>query len=246
MDTRHWAAALALAATVYAAHAATLTGRVTTTAGQPMAGAMVTLWNAQKNRKETVYTDQAGEYRLQTDFTGALVLRARSYNHHDFNVALALKADDVQTHALVLAPLTDPQEISDALTASAHAATLPFPDQATKDTFIAQCSYCHQQGNSLTRRPRPESEWNDVIWRMEGYGALLPFAEHNRIRATYVQGVTGKPLVAERSGPYSPDLGQARDQLVRDERLVHARPLVEAGDQGALDQAAGGEVRAPG
>ena len=219
MDTRQMAAvgawpgiarAVVMALVAGAAHAATLSGRVTTTVGQPVAGAMVTLWNAQKNHKETVYTDQAGHYRLQTDFTGDLVLRARSYNHRDFNVALALGANDTQTHALVLAPLTDPQEISDALTASAHAATLPFTDQKIRDTFIAQCSYCHQQGNSLTRRPRPESEWNDVIWRMEGYGALLTFAEHSRIKATYVQGFTGKPVVAVQSGPYSPELAQAR------------------------------------
>jgi len=138
--------------------AATVTGRVTTIQGQPMAGAMVTLWNAEKNRKETVYSDPQGRYRLETSFEGRLTLRGRTYNHRDFNVEIDLKADDTQTHSLVLTPLTDPQEISDALTASAHAATLPFADQKIKNTFIAQCSYCHQQGNSLTRRPRSKDE----------------------------------------------------------------------------------------
>ena len=159
------------------APAATLEGRVSTLAGQPVPGAMVTLWNAEKNRKETVYSDAHGKYRLATHFTGDLLLRARSYNYRDFNLPVRLQNAGGQTHALVLEPLTDAQEISDALTASAHAAVLPFPDQKTKDTFIAQCSYCHQQGNSLTRRARSASEWNDVIWRMEGYGALLTFAD---------------------------------------------------------------------
>ena len=35
--------------------------------------------------------------------------------------------------------------------------------------------------------------------------------------------------------PVGVALGERGDQLVRDERLVHARPLVEAGDQRALD-----------
>jgi streptogramin lyase len=192
------------------AHAATIRGHVATIQGQPVAGAMVTLWNDQKNRKETVYSDSKGEYTLETAFTGKLALRARTYNHQDFNVEIELKADDVQAHNLVLAALTDPREISDALTASAHAATLPFPDPKIRNTFIAQCSYCHQQGNSLTRRPRSEDEWNDVIWRMEGYGSFLTFGEHNRIRSLYVQGFTGKPVVAVQTGPYSPEMARAR------------------------------------
>lgn len=192
------------------AQAATVTGRVVTAQGQPVAGAMVTVWNAEKNRKETVYSDQQGVFILKTGFAGKVVLRGRTYNYKDFNVEIELKAGDAQTHNLVLDKLTDPREISDALTASAHAAALPFPDQKTKDTFISQCSYCHQQGNSATRQPRSESEWNDVIWRMEGYGAFLTFAEHNRIKSTYVQGFTGKPVVAVQTGAYSPELARAR------------------------------------
>lgn len=200
--------ALALAAS--AAAPASLAGRVTDAQGAPMPGAMVTLWNAQKNRKETVYADHEGRYRLETAFTGALTLRARTYNHRDFNLPLQVGPTDAQQHALVLMPLTDPREISDALTASAHAARLPFPSQHLKDTFIAQCSYCHQQGNSLTRRPRSAQEWSDVILRMEGYGSFLTFSEHNRIKETYLKGFTGAPVVAVQSGPYSPELARAR------------------------------------
>lgn len=201
---------LALIPLLAPAQAATLSGRVTTSQGRPVAGAMVTLWNAGKNRKETVYSDPAGRYRLETGFAGALVLRARTYNHRDASVALVLRDRDTQTHNLVLDPLTDPREISEALTASAHAATLSFPDRRAKDTFIAQCSYCHQQGNSLTRRPRSEREWSDLIWRMEGYGALLTFAEHERIKSVYVRGFAGKPVVVLQSGPYNPELARAR------------------------------------
>ena len=65
-------AALLVAATALGAHAplqaATITGRVATPGGQPVAGALVTLWNGERNRKETVYTDAAGDYRLETAF----------------------------------------------------------------------------------------------------------------------------------------------------------------------------------
>ena len=106
-----------------------------------------------------MYTNAEGKYVLETGFSGKVQLRGRAPMYRDFNVEFELAADDSQQHNLALVKLTDPQEISDSLTASAHAAALPFPDQKTRDTFISQCSYCHQQGNSLTRRPRPDEEW---------------------------------------------------------------------------------------
>ena len=212
MSARHLLAVavalLALAAP--ATQVATLTGLVATDTGQPVAGALVTLWNEARNRKETVYSDAAGRYTLQTGFTGKVRLRARGTMYRDFNVEFDLAADDAQQHNLALVRLTDPQEISDSLTASAHAAALPFPDKATKDVFISQCSYCHQQGNSLTRRPRPDAEWNDVLWRMEGYGAYITYAEHRRIQKLLGDGFDGKPVNVVQTAPYSPELARAR------------------------------------
>lgn len=207
--TRSLTVGVGLILTPLLSQAALLTGTVVSADGRPQAGAMVTVWNAQKDRKQTVYTNDQGTYRLETVFTGALTLRGRTYNYRDFQISIDVRSQDRQSHNLVLVPLQTPEEISESLTASAHAATLPFPDQQTKDTFISQCSYCHQQGNSLTRRPRTENEWNDVIWRMEGYGAMLTFAEHRRIRAMYVQGFSGKPVVAVQMGPYSKEIAQA-------------------------------------
>jgi streptogramin lyase/cytochrome c5 len=191
-------------------HAGTLTGIVATPEGQPVAGAMVTLWNEAHNRKETVYSDIKGRYTLDTGFTGKLILRARASNYKDFNLNLALSADGRQSHNLALVRLTDPQEISNQLTASAHAAALPFPDAQTKRAFISQCSYCHQQGNSLTRRARTKDEWSDTVWRMEGYGALITYREHKRITDMYDKGFTGKPVVVEQQITYAPEQTHAR------------------------------------
>ena len=116
------AAFTCVAAGLAPAHAATLTGLVATAEGQPVAGALVTLWNEARNRKETVYSDAEGKYRLDTAFTGKVQLRGRAHMYRDFNVEFDLGADDNQQHMLALVRLTDPQEISDSLTASAHAA----------------------------------------------------------------------------------------------------------------------------
>ncbi len=192
------------------AQAATLSGRVVTTEGAPLKGAMITLWNEAHNRKETVYSNEAGEYQLDTDFTGKLTLRGRSPYYRDFNTTFELAATDVQQHNLALEKMTDAKEISDSLTSSAHAAQLPFPDEATKRAFISQCSYCHQQGNATTRRPRPKEEWNDTVWRMEGYGAYITYGEHKRIVDMLFEGFDGKPITAVQTFPYSPEQASAK------------------------------------
>lgn len=190
--------------------AATVSGHIATTDGQPVAGAMATLWNAERNRKETVYSNAAGQYQLETGFTGAVQLRARAPMFRDFNIEFELAADSQENQNLALEALTDVQEISDSLTASAHAAALPFPDKDTKNTFISQCSYCHQQGNSLTRRPRSEDDWTEVTWRMEGYGAWITYGQHRRIVDLLGAGFDGKPLNVVQARTYSPEQDQAR------------------------------------
>src|SRR5512139_2987526 len=111
------AATLSIAAAAFAsanANAANLTGLVATADGQPVAGALVTLWNEARNRKETVYSDAEGKYRLDTGFAGKVRLRGRAHMYRDFNVEFDLGADDSQQHMLALVRLTDPQEISDS------------------------------------------------------------------------------------------------------------------------------------
>jgi len=193
-----------------ATQAASLTGTIANTDGQPVAGALVTLWNEARNRKETVYTNAAGGYTLDTEFTGSVILRGRTPYYRDFNSHFNLASDDNQQHNLALEKMTDPQEISDSLTASAHAAQLPFPDQETKDVFIAQCSYCHQQGNSLTRTPRDKAAWSDTVWRMEGFGAYITYGEHKRIVDTMFKGFDGKPVTSVQTHTYYPEQAQAR------------------------------------
>ena len=189
--------------------ASTITGKVKAQ-GKPVAGALVTLWNEAHNRKETVYTNSMGAYSLDTAFSGDLILRGRASNLKDTNINVELPAGTVEEINLQLEHFTTPEELSNALTASAHAAILPFPDEETKVTFISQCTYCHQQGNSLTRVPRKEAAWSDAIWRMEGYGSYITYGEHKRIAQTLSEGFDGKPVEAVQTPIFTPELANAR------------------------------------
>lgn len=190
-------------------HATVIAGKVSAQ-DKPVAGALVTLWNESHNRKETVYTNGAGDYSLTTAFTGRVTLRGRATNLKDVNISVQLDSDANRQIDLTLGQLLTPEEVSSALTASAHAATLPFPDQKTKTTFISQCTYCHQQGNALTRIPRPEQAWSDAIWRMEGYGSYITYGEHKQIARTLFKGFDGRPVESVQTPLLMPELSKAK------------------------------------
>jgi streptogramin lyase len=205
------AASLTIAALpVTTVTAATINGQITTEAGQPIAGALVTLWNEQRNQKETVYTDASGNYHLTTEMTGAVTLRGRSPYFRDINQPLSLNQNTVLEQNLSIAAMTDPNEISATLTASAHASTLPFEDDGVRNTFISQCNYCHQQGNSITRAPRDEKAWSDTVWRMETYASYLTYGEHKQVVNMLHEGFNGEAIEVLQTYEHSPELSQAK------------------------------------
>ncbi|WP_216642212.1 carboxypeptidase regulatory-like domain-containing protein [Pseudomonas frederiksbergensis] len=192
------------------ASAATLSGHVMTDDGKAVAGSMVTIWNEARNRKETVYSDADGRYSLETGFAGKLQVRTRTPYFRDVVQPLELAASDRQRLDFRVAKIASVEELSSSLTASAHAATLPFPDAPTKEAFISQCSFCHQQGNASTRIPRSEEQWGGTINRMEGYLATLTYGEEKSIAKMLAEGYDGKPIKAIQSHDFSPELAKAR------------------------------------
>lgn len=198
------------ASTSVAVAAGTLSGTVGTIDGKPIAGALVTVWNPDKNRKESVYTNAEGNYTLHTSFTGKLQVRARTPYFKDVITEIDLADKRSLTLNLGAEKIASVEELSDTLTASAHNAVLPYANERDKKTFISQCGYCHQQGNSLTRRQRTAGEWKDTIRRMEGYNALLTWRETQAIGKLLVDGFAGKPVKAIQVHDFTPEQSTAR------------------------------------
>lgn len=190
--------------------AGTLSGTVGTIEGKPIAGAMVTVWNADRNRKESVYTDAAGKYVLNTGFTGKLQIRARTPYFKDVLKEIELADKQALKLDLGVEKIASVEELSDTLTASAHNAVLPYASERDKKTVISQCGYCHQLGNSLTRRQRTADEWSTVVRRMEGYNALLTWRETKAINKLLLDGFAGKPVKAIQVHDFQPELAKAR------------------------------------
>ena len=152
--------ALLLAGIALPAAAASFTGKVILPDGKPAFGAMVTVFDASRQVRETVYTAQDGSYAISTPFEGALAVRARLAGLDDATTKVTATKTQRATLNLALKPFADAQSASDALSASAFNARLPWKDvNRDRPGFISQCNYCHQLGNATTRVPRSHEEW---------------------------------------------------------------------------------------
>jgi virginiamycin B lyase len=208
--TRHSALGLALLAAASHAHASAFIGHVTTPDGQAVAGALVTVFNEAKDRKETVYTAQDGSYAIRSSFRGQLTVRARSHRLQDVNKPITSADDKPVTLDFQMAPFANAKALSDSLTASAHLTQVKWASPQVRTAFISQCNYCHQVGNALTRTPKDVSAWDTIIDRMAGYGALLKWNESKAIAHNLHDAFDGKPIQSMQKYVASDEVSRAK------------------------------------
>jgi hypothetical protein len=182
---------LSMVAPAFSASAATLEGVVTTSAGQPVNGAMVTVFSANRMRKQTVFTDPEGRYLVVVDYEGQLTVRARASSFVDQTQTVSIDEAESQTIDLTLAAFESDIDRSNALPASAHLTTLPWRDAEERAPFVAQCNYCHQVGNPLTRGKRSAESWAESIEKMEGYMAIVTDEQVERFSKVLSSGFDG-------------------------------------------------------
>jgi len=195
--------------------AATLSGQILSTEGQPIAGAIITLTSPSEQRSESIYSNALGYFTLDNQLSGELEFRVRTPYFADHtqtiktdNATIASSAAE-QSITIKMIRQEDPQALSDSLSASAHVAQLTFNETENNTAFRSQCHFCHQMGNELTRRPRNEDEWQQVLERMQGYGALITSDNEDGFRDTLSKTFNGKPVKAIQSHDVSPELFQA-------------------------------------
>lgn len=184
-------------------------GKISNSSGLPIAGAMITAFNASETRRITVYSNARGQYELPLSFAGNISLRARTPYYKDVIGNAVVTNGAVISKDLTTDKMTDLDELSESLTASAHIATAKWENEADKAAFISQCNFCHQIGNEITRAERSKDEWKDVVDRMEGYLVLLTNAEKKLIAQRLFETLNGEPVKAIQTFDVSPALDKA-------------------------------------
>ncbi|MEQ1754726.1 MAG: carboxypeptidase regulatory-like domain-containing protein [Micropepsaceae bacterium] len=215
------------------AYAAAFKGKVALPDGKPAYGAMVTVTDATREQRQTVYTASDGSYVIRTSYAGGLTIRARLAGYEDFTVTQTVPAEGVAQLDLSLRQFASLDEASNALSASAFNARLPWKDlKQDRPAFISQCNYCHQVGNATTRMPMSHQEWMTEINKMEGLLAMVSQRQKATIADVLSRGFDAKPIQAVQSYGASPELarGKVTEWLVGDGyTFIHDADV--AGDQ---------------
>jgi virginiamycin B lyase len=230
---------LAVGGTSLPARAATLEGVVTTSEGQSVSGAMVTVFSANRMRKQTVFTNAEGRYLIVVDYEGELTVRARASSFADHVEKASISHAKPETLNLTLGAFESDMDRSNALPASAHLTALPWKDTEERAPFVAQCNYCHQVGNALTRGKRDAASWAESIEKMEGYMAIVTDEQVARFSEVLSAGFDGEPIDVVQTYDASPELARAKveEWLVGDGMsFIHDADVGEDGKLYGVDE----------
>ena len=203
-------------------HAATIT--VTDDAGRPLPTVMVTQTLTAARKLDTADAGYATPGKAQrvdpevTRFTNAngiatLPDRAEAQDYRlrkpGFRDALFAAQPGEAVPTVVLVRETDPYALAAARPANAWLGALDLGDADTKQHFMLQCAFCHQQGNAFTRLERTPEGWKDVIHRMVAYGSRVSTADQKALPAALADGyrkLRENPALVPVGAPWLPAL----------------------------------------
>jgi streptogramin lyase len=124
--------------------------------------------------QHTRFTDAAGTATFDTlDVAGERSFRVRKQGFAD---ATVIAADGGTSLEVTLQVLNDAQAVADSKPANLWLSQLDFSwaddPVAAREHFLLHCGFCHQQGSAFMRLSRSEEQWQDILERMDAYGAM--------------------------------------------------------------------------
>ena len=206
------AATLVLGAASFV-QAGTVSGTVVGDSGQAIVGAIVTL-SDKRGISESVYSNDKGEFRLETKLQGELDFWARKRYHRDDTRKLALPAAAKASVKVTLAALKDPKALSEDHPPLSHFSRIAFDKDEkalfSRPNFARDCLSCHAVGEAVTRQKKPVEEWTKTVQRMHAYlGNGDPKAAQTRSEML-AKAFDGTPVSSKPSVPTDPLLFAAK------------------------------------
>jgi streptogramin lyase len=180
-------------------------GRVSDLQGEPLVGAMVSFRQGEPFHETTVFSDAEGRYSTTLiDPALPFSARARRIGWRDQRLsgeaptATQAPGKTIENLDFVLERETDPAQLAAQLPANRWYALLleSLDDPSEREELVRQCTYCHQQGNWATRRPRQPEEWRKVLALMARMGGILSPELTARIPELFNRAYEPKTAVA--------------------------------------------------
>jgi cysteine-rich repeat protein len=183
-----------------------LSGRVTSSEGQPLGGVMVTAFDPAEHRSASVFTAVDGRFVFPPLRPATYRLRARRLGFTDSVREPVTLAAGPASADFVLGAISD---VNDRLPATYFHSLLQWPSRRVQGDFVRTCANCHQIGNFEFRERRTAQEWEVVVNRMIGYGAVPFFAETRDVLLPTLVRTFGGDAVYPSFTPPPPPTGDA-------------------------------------
>ena len=155
----------------------TIRGHVRDAEGTPIVAAMVSLRQGTPFHERTVFTNHAGAYQSTLKAGEAFTVRVRRIGWRDLRrTDLApLPEEAAASFDFSLERETDSAALAAQLPSNRWLGLLldEIEDEAQREEFVRQCTYCHQQGSVATRRLRDDEEWQKLLSLMARMGGTL-------------------------------------------------------------------------
>jgi streptogramin lyase len=159
--------------TVVAAELGSVRGTVVDGGGKGLRGAIVSAINEEDQKSISVLTDNEGRFVLDQLPPDEYSLRARLVGFDDSyqdTVDVSSGAEN-ESAKLVMQPTND---LLRQRTGASLFGELKFENEEHRMSFKMSCTYCHQVGTEGFRTPEEPVDWQVMITRMDGFGALHP------------------------------------------------------------------------
>jgi len=152
-----------------------LSGTVTDAQLKPLGGVSVTASDAVLHRSVSVFTAADGSFHFPSIPPAAYQLRAKRIGYVDGTLDLAEQRGPAAA-TFALATMAD---VTDQLPASYFLSLIPWPSKHVQGDFVRTCANCHQIGDFEFRESRTAADWETLVNKMIGYGAV-PFFDETR------------------------------------------------------------------
>ncbi len=156
-----------------AAETGQVRGIVTDAAGKGLRGAMVSAFHEKDQKNLSVLTDNDGRFLLDQLPPAEYAVRARLVGFDDnyvdaVDVSVGNNGESLK---FVMQPAKD---LLRQRTGASLFGELKFENEDHRMSFKMSCTYCHQVGTEGFRTPEEPVDWQVMITRMDGFGALHP------------------------------------------------------------------------
>jgi len=228
-----WLVQMALIAAATAAETGSITGTVVDGSGKGLRGAIVSAIDEDHQKSISVLTDSQGRFVLDQLPANLYGLRARLVGFEDSTAdELEVSAGGVHKDAkFVMEPAAD---LLQQRTGASLFGELKIEDEEQRMSFKMSCTYCHQVGTFGFRTPEKPVDWQVMITRMDGFGALHPALKNTIVKKlvdTYAEDAPKKwPQWTPPEAPKGKalalrvvewDMGNRRQTMIHDLELGH-------------------------